>query len=475
MNQAEYQNHDAVGLAALVAKGEVSPDELLDAALERMTAVNPKINAVILDLADQARAAIKAGLPEGPFRGVPYLLKDLSTQMQGVQTRAGSCLFQDIPPAAADSALVNAYRAAGLVIFGKTNTPEFGLQPVTEPTSEGPSRNPWNLERTPGGSSGGSSAAVAAGIVPAAQSSDGGGSIRIPASCSGLFGLKPSRGRVSMAPVGEGWGGMSCLHAVTRSVRDSAALLDISCHPQPGDPYFLPAPDRPFADEVGRDPGKLRIAFNRGALLTGLAETEVSFAVDAAAKLCASLGHAVEEVALPFEFGAASAAGGVIVSTSIVTVVDAEGERRGRPVAEDEVEALTWRLYEQGKKYSSHDFARALAFIHRFGRSLGEFMQRYDVLMTSTLGTPPVKIGELSSTSTDGAEYYRVFAAYMPNTQAFNHSGQPAMSVPLAWTPDRLPVGVQFAARTGDEATLLRLAAQLEQAQPWWDKRPSGL
>jgi len=358
-------------------------------------------------------------------------------------------------------------------MFGKTNTPEFGLQPVTEPSAFGATRNPWNLDRTPGGSSGGSSAAVAAGIVPAAQASDGGGSIRIPASCAGLVGLKPSRGRVSMAPGGEGWGGMSVIHALSRSVRDSAALLDISCIPQAGDPYFLSPPERPYLDEVRRDPGKLRIAYNRGALLTGAPETEVSFAVDAAAKLLASLGHDVEEVQLPFEFGAASAAGGVCVSTATAVYIDAEGERRGRPVQEGEVEALTWRLYEQGKRHTSSDFARAVAFIHRFGRALGEFMQGYDVLMTSTLGKPPIKLGELSSTSDDVAEYARVFYAFMPNTQTFNHSGQPAISLPLAWTDDGLPVGVQFAASTGDEAVLFRLAGQLEKAQPWWDRRPA--
>ncbi|MFI4932992.1 MAG: amidase [Caulobacterales bacterium] len=473
MNQEDYLSHDAVGLAALAASSEVSPEELLDAALERQAAVNPKINAVVVDLAEAARAAIEAGLPTGPFRGVPFLIKDISTQVAGVQTLAGSRLLRDVPPAAADSALIAAYRASGLVFFGKTNTPEFGLAPVTEPLLFGPSRNPWDLEKTPGGSSGGSAAAVAAGIVPAAQASDGGGSIRIPASCSGVFGLKPSRGRVSMAPVGEGWGGLSVLHAVTRSVRDSAALLDVGCKPQPGDPYSLPAPERPFLEEVARDPGRLRIAFNRGAMLTGLAATEVSFAVDEAAALCGELGHSVEETPLPFDFQLASMAGGVLVSTTIVSVIEGEAERRGRPVAEDEVEALTWFLYQQGKTNSAYDYARALALIHRIGRDLGRFMEAHDVLLTSTLGTPPPAIGTLDTTSADRDAYARAFAAFMPNTQPFNHSGQPAMSVPLCWTADGLPVGVQFAARIGGEATLFRLAGQLERARPWAQRRPS--
>ncbi|HWA61559.1 MAG TPA: amidase [Caulobacteraceae bacterium] len=352
MNQDDYLEYDATGLAELVRTKAVTPGELLDAALARTVEVNPKVNAVILDLADEARAAVKAGLPAGPFTGVPFLIKDISTQMRGHRTRAGSRLLADIPPAEKDSALVAAYRAAGLVLFGKTNTPEFGLAPVTESVAFGPSRNPWDLTRTPGGSSGGSAAAVAAGIVPAAQASDGGGSIRIPAACSGLVGLKPSRGRVSMAPVGEGWGGLSVLHAVTRSVRDSAALLDVACRPQPGDPYFLPPPERPFAEEAARDPGRLRIAFHRGGLLTGVPETEVSFAVDEAASLCAGLGHEVEEVALPYEFQLASIAGGVLVSTTIVTILETEAERRGRPVAEDEVEAPTCAA-SHGRRRSS--------------------------------------------------------------------------------------------------------------------------
>ena len=475
MDQHDYLARDAVGLAALVAAGEVSPGELLDAAIARMEAVNPKINAVILDLADQARAAIAAGLPAGPLRGVPYLIKDISTQMKGVQTLAGSALMKATPPAAADSALVAAYRRAGLVLFGKTNTPEFGLAPVTEPVLFGPSRNPWNLDRTPGGSSGGAAAAVAAGIVPAAQASDGGGSIRIPAACCGLFGLKPSRGRVSMAPAGEGWGGLSVIHAVSRSVRDSAVLLDIACRPQPGDPYFLPPPATPFAQEVERDPGRLRIAFNRGTMLTGQPSSDVSFAVDAAARLCASLGHEVVETPVPLDFQQAAMAGGVLVAVTIAGLVDTEAERRGKPVTEDELEALSWVLYQQGRSHSAYDYSRALQAVHRFGRAMGAFMQDYDVLITSTLGTLPPPIGHLDTTSHDRAAYYAAFAAYMPNTQAANHSGQPAMNVPLAWTDDGLPAGVQFSAATGNEALLLRLAGQLEAAAPWAARRPPAL
>ena len=285
----EYRQHDAVGLAGRVAKGEVSAGELLETALERMAQVNPALNAVTLDLADFGRK-LAAAKPSGPLAGVPFLLKDLGALLEGTVTSSGSALLKD-NVAAADSALTTAYREAGLVIFGKTNTPEFGLMPITESSFLGPCRNPWDVSRTPGGSSGGAASAVAAGIVPAAHASDGGGSIRTPASACGLFGMKPSRGRVSFAPLGEGWGGASIQHAVTRSVRDSAVLLDIACQPQVGDPYFLPAPPRPYAQEVGRAPGSLRIGFTTAALASGALDPECAAAVLEAAKLCAGLGH----------------------------------------------------------------------------------------------------------------------------------------------------------------------------------------
>lgn len=473
MRFEEYQDYDAVGLAQLVANRDVSASELLDVALARMEKVNPSVNAVVRVLEDEARAAIAAGLPQGPLSGVPFLLKDISAHMKGVPTSAGSRVFANIK-ADTDSTLVTAYKNAGLAIFGKTNTPEFGLAATTEPQLWGPTRNPWDLERTAGGSSGGAAAAVAAGIVPAAQASDGGGSIRIPSSCCGLFGMKPSRGRVSFAPhVGEGWGGLSQLHAITRSVRDSAVLLDIASQPQPGDPYWQAPPVRPFAEEVGRDPGQLRIGFTTAALIWGQLQPPCVAAVQDAAALCESLGHAVEEVTPPGNFQMMAMAVNVAVSASIAWTLDREAERRGRPIAQDEVETLTWANYQEGKKATGHAYVSAIQNIHAFGRTMAKLFEKYDVLLLSTLGRVPPPLGYMNTNAADLSNYGERLYTFMPNTQPFNVSGQPAMSVPLSWSEEGLPIGIQFAARAGDEATLYRLAAQLEQARPWKHRRPA--
>ena len=469
MNPADYLAQDLVGLAGLISSRQVSAAEVVDAALARLEAVNPKLNAVTLSLADSARELVRKGAPAGPLGGAPYLIKDLGAQVAGAPTTAGSWLM-GAAPAAADSAIVSAYRRGGLVIIGKTNTPEFGLEPVTEPARFGPSRNPWNLERTPGGSSGGASAAVAGGVVAAAHASDGGGSIRIPAACTGLFGLKPSRGRVSFAPADEGWGGFSMQHAVSWSVRDSAALLDLVCQPQPGDPYWRDAPAAPFADEVGRDPGVLRIAFTTRALAAPAIDPECAAAVLETARLCESLGHRVEEADLPGDFAAAGQAGGMVIAASVAATLDTEAARRGRPVGEDELEDVTWAMYQRGRRISGSDYIRALQACHAFGRVVGQYFESHDVLLLSTLGSPAVPLGWLRAGGMEG--YADRLFAFMPNTQAFNITGQPAMSVPLAMSASGLPIGLQFVARAGDEATLFRLAAQLEQARPWSGRRP---
>jgi len=471
---AEYGRYDSLGLAELVRAGEVSPSELLDEALARTAAVNPQINAVIHLMEARARAAIAAGLPPGPLSGVPFLIKDLMTAYAGEPMRCGSRLFKDFVPAE-DEELTRRYKAAGLVIFGKTNTPELGLEPVTEPELFGPSRNPWDLSRTPGGSSGGAAAAVAAGIVPAAHASDGGGSIRGPAACSGLFGMKPSRARVSSAPNNEGWGGFSIQHAVTRTVRDSAALLDAVRTPRPGDPYWAQPPERPYLEEVGRDPGKLRIAFTTAALASETPlDPECAEAVRAAAKLCQSLGHEVEEASLPGDAIAARAAAGTIVGASVAADLDAEGDRRGRPVERGEVDEFTWAFYQQGRTIAASAYIRALKAAHAFGRTVATLFDRHDVLLTSTMGRPAVPIGWLRGDPPDPRGYADRLFAFMPNTQAFNITGQPAMSVPLGWSQDGLPIGIQFVGRQADESTLFRLAAQLEAAQPWAGRRPPG-
>jgi Asp-tRNA(Asn)/Glu-tRNA(Gln) amidotransferase A subunit family amidase len=460
----EYRAHDAVGLAELVAKKAVTADELLDVALARAAEVNPKINAITRDLSGLARGKAPT---MGPLAGVPWLLKDLGAAYAGVPTTYGSKLMAEVVPAA-DSAITRLYKAAGLNIFGKTNTPEYGIWPVTEPDLLGACRNPWDLGRSPGGSSGGAAAAVAAGIVPAAHASDGGGSIRIPAAACGLFGMKPSRGRVSFAPAGEGWAGASIQHAVTRSVRDSAALLDAVCAPQPGDPYFLSVPERPFLEEARRDPGKLRIALFDGALTPGMPiDPEVAEAVRDAGRLCESLGHVVEPAALPGDHSAMQAAARTVLWASIANNVDAECERRGRPLQDGEIEPATLDIYRRGKDTPAPDYVRAVQTIHAWGRSAASLFETYDVMLLATLGRPAIPIGWLFENPKETVQ--RLFS-YMPNTQAFNNSGQPAMTVPLAWSSGGLPIGIQFAAKMGDEATLFRLAGQLETARPWFDR-----
>ncbi|MGZ6019469.1 MAG: amidase [Phenylobacterium sp.] len=463
MNFEDYRRHDAVGLAELVARREVSAGELLDTAAARMAEVNPKINAVTMDLTERVRAETHA---HGALGGVPFLLKDLGATLAGTVTTMGSRLFsQNV--AEADSALTAAYKASGLAIFGKTNTPEFGLWPFTESEYLGVCRNPWDLDRTPGGSSGGAAAAVAAGIVPAAHASDGGGSIRTPASCCGLFGMKPSRGRVSFAPVGEGWAGASIQHAVTRSVRDSAVLLDVSCRPQPGDPYFLPPPERPFAEEAAREPGRLKIAFFAGAMQAPGLDPECEAAVRETARLCEALGHEVEEAQIPGDVAAMQAAAGAVISASIAANLDAEAERRGRPVEIGEIEAITFATYRRGSGVTAATYVRGLQALHAYTRAEAQLFETYDVLLLSTLGSPAIPIGSVLADPKLIGE--RLFA-FMPNTQAFNNTGQPAMTVPLASSRSGLPIGLQFVARMGAEATLFRLAGQLEQARPWFDR-----
>jgi Asp-tRNA(Asn)/Glu-tRNA(Gln) amidotransferase A subunit family amidase len=473
MKFEDYRSYDAVGLAKLVRDREVSPEELLDTALARCAEVNPTLNALHRDLSDEARVAIRDGLPDGPLKGVPYPIKDISVHMKGQPTGAGSRVFKDAV-AAEDSAIVAAYRKAGLVLFAKSNTPEFGLATVTEPVANGPTLNPWNLDRTPGGSSGGAASAVASGIVPAAHGSDGGGSIRTPSSCCGLFGMKVSRGRVSLAPGGEGWGGLSVQHALTRSVRDSAMLLDIECKPQPGDPYWLDPPATPFFDEVGKDPGKLRIAYTPGTLVWGETEAAPAEAARHAAKLCESLGHHVEEAKPQVDFQQMAVDTNTLVLSSTAATLEREAERRGSPIRQDEVETLTWLIYENGLKFTGPQMALALQNLHAFSRRLAKFFEQYDVFLLPTVAKPPVPVGSINTNAEDLSDYAERLYSFIPNTQPFNVGGQPAMSVPLHWS-DGLPIGVQFVSKMGAEALLFRLAAQLEKAQPWFNRVPPEL
>ena len=469
----EYRKHDAVALADLVAKGAVSAEELLDAAVDRAEAVNPSINAIVYKQYDVARQAIRDGLPNGPLKGVPYLFKDLGAYDAGHPSTGGSRLFADFVPDH-DATYTERCKAAGLVVMGRTNTPEFGLNISTESALLGACRNPWNLEHSTGGSSGGAAAAVAVGILPVAHATDGGGSIRIPAANCGLFGLKPTRGRNPAGPdVGEGWAGMSCGHVVSRSVRDSALMLDCTHGAAPGDPYAAPAPDRPFVDEVGVDPDKLRIAvMNHGHDGEPLS-VECSQAVSDTAKLLTDLGHTVEAADPGIDTMAIGLANRAIIAANTANMVRNRAKALGREPSGQDVEAATWAMVQLGNAVAGPDYADAVLQIHLLSRKLGAFFQDYDLILSSTLRNPPLPLGTLNTQDPDGIEDFGELIRHeLATTPFYNAAGCPAMTVPLHWSADVLPVGVHFGAALGDEATLLRVAAQLEQAKPWFDKMP---
>lgn len=469
---SDYDKYDGLGLAALVKRGDVTAAELLDEAVARTEAINPKINAVIMKHYDEARAQIARGLPEGLFSGVPFLLKDLHLLLKDTVTTYGSALFQGYR-ADHNSTLTERYLKAGLVIFGKTNSPEFGLAGTTEPRLYGPTRNPWNLAYSPGGSSGGAAAAVAAGILPFANASDGGGSIRIPAAACGLFGMKPTRGRTPMGPDrGEGWAGMSISHVVSRSVRDSAAALDATAGDAPGDPYVAPARARPWLQEVGERPGNLRIAFSTKRPNGTTCHPDVVKAVETAAKLCESLGHDVEEASPEFNQEEISKHQATIVGANVALTLRQRAAALGRDVGGNDVEHITWLIAQAAASRNSVDYAEATLFIHQLGRRMAAFHETYDIYLGPTLGIPPVELGRLDMMGKDVGAYLRLSGEYMPGTGIFNMTGQPSMSVPLFWNDAGLPIGTMFTGRFGDEATLFRLAAQLEEAEPWADKRP---
>jgi len=469
---AEYDQHDGLGLAALVAKRQLTPIELLHAVRQRLEAINPKLNATAQIFFDRAETQIQQGLPDGPFKGVPFVLKDLGQQLAGTITTYGSRVFKTNTPDF-DSTLVARYKQAGLVIFAKTTSPEFGLTTTTESVLFGKTRNPWNLERTSGGSSGGSSALVASRVVPMAHGSDVGGSIRIPASCCGLFGLKPTRGRVPMGPAQfESWNGCSHHHALTISVRDSAALLDISGGAELGSPFFSPPPERPFLKEVGADPGKLRIALAMETPAGTPLDPECRKAVTEAAKLCEGLGHKIEEARPPIEDAWMREAFLTVLRVSLARTLDDAAKPLGRPVTEKDVEPVTWLLAQAGRGVSVIAYSRAIATMHQVGLAMAKFQQKYDVILSPTLARPPVPLGVLSLSPADIAQYTKDVTEFGPYTAIYNVTGQPSMSVPLHWSPEGLPIGVMFSGRFGEDAMLLRLAAQLEKAKPWVGSRP---
>jgi amidase len=464
---------DATAQAELIRNKQVKPIELLEATIERIDRINPRINAVVTPMYEIARMTAEGPLPDGPFSGVPFLMKDLGAGYAGVRQTQGSVFLEDfVSPF--DSELTARYKRAGLVITGKTNTPEFGLVPTTEPRLFGPTRNPWAPEHSVGGSSGGSAAAVAAGFVPMAHANDGGGSIRIPASCCGLFGIKPSRARVPLGPIiGDMMGGLVCEHAVTRSVRDSAALLDAVAGPELGDPYYAPPQARPYVDEVGADPGTLRIALStRTATGTPLHEDNISAVKDAAA-LCEELGHHVEEMGPPpINAEMLEEAFLTIWAAGVPWGIEGIGRLTGRQASPEKFEPLTWALYEQGKQTAAGDYLLAVTALQQMSRTVAHFFEQYDLWLSPTLGSPPPKLGHFDATPDNPMAGLDRAIEYVPFTPLQNATGQPGMSVPLFWNSEGLPVGVHFAARFGEEDTLFRLAAQLEEARPWANKRP---
>jgi amidase len=491
MGFKEYGEFDALGLADLVRRKEVTPGELLDEALARTAAVNPRINAVIHLMESRARESIAAGLPEGPLLGVPFLIKDLMTAYAGEPMRMGSRLFKDYVPAA-DEELTRRYRASGLVIFGKTNTPELGVTNVTEPELFGPTRNPWNLDRTSSGSSGGSAAAVAARIVPAANANDGGGSIRTPASNCGLVGLKPSRGRNPTGPLApDVWWGFIGEHAVTHTVRDSAAILDATAGDYPQQLMKLPAQERPYLEETGRDPGRLRVAFSFDPGLASTLHPENRKALEKTTATLRALGHEVTEVRLPLPPESFIESYAALISADVAATLRTAETLVGRQAQADDVELATWVLARMGEAQSAADVAAALWTMQTFSRQWLAWSAGFDVLLTPTVGVPPLTIGanKLTAMQRRGLKLLtalpagallsqrgKVIEAFepvfesSPYTMVANVTGQPSMSLPLHWTEDNLPMGMLFTARIGDEAVLFRLAAQLEQALPWRER-----
>jgi amidase len=469
MGFAEYSNYDGLGLAHLVREKKVTPAELVEAAIERIERHNPQVNAVVFKAYEEARARATTKL-SGAFAGVPMLLKDILGFKKGWPTRDGS-RFVPAAPSPFDATLVARFEAAGLIPLGKTNVPEFGALPFTEPKLYGPARNPWNLDHSTGGSSGGSAAAVAAGIVPLAHANDGGGSIRIPASCCGLVGLKPTRGRNPLGPmIGDIMGGLVAEHVVSRSVRDTAAALDATAGPEIGDPYAAPPPPGSYLAATKKKPNKLRIAFATKRLNGEAFDPECRAATEAAAKVCAKLGHEVEE-GMPqvpdFSGNFLS-----IWASGLTMVVDFHAKAAGKAPARQEFEGLTWGLYQLGKTITAGQYQLCWASLQSVSRQVAAWQQRYDAWITPVLGRPPLEIGASNLEETDVMKGLPPIVDYVPFTALQNVSGQPALSLPLAWSKLVLPIGVQFVGRFGEEHLLLQLAAQIETAEPWSKKRP---
>ena len=444
---------------------QISSIELLEIAIALTEKLDPKLNAVPIKHFELARENLKNNTDSGIFNGVPFLLKDLNNYLKGTVTSGGSRVLENIT-ADHTSELVKRTLDSGLNIFGKTNSPELGLTVTTEPVLYGPTRNPWDLDRSSGGSSGGASSAVAAGIIPMAQASDGGGSIRIPASCCGLFGLKPTRARTPLGPVSlEGWGGQSIFHCVSVSVRDSAALLDVTSGPEKGAPYRSAYQEKSFLEQINIEPGNLKIGYLEDSSIS--VDEDVKEVMNSTIDLCQKLGHSVESTKINFSSEEISLAIITIISSNVSYAVKSQSDQTGREVSNEYFENVTLQMAENGNNFSASDYVNAIKINHRLGQELEKMFDQYDVLLSPVLASPPVKIGTIDMNTNDMKTYVERLTKYSPFTGIFNQSGQPSMSVPLFRTKDNLPVGSMFSAAFGNENLLFSLAGQLEQAQPW--------
>jgi amidase len=470
---------DATAQAELVRRGEASPAELVDAAIDRIEVANGELNAVIHKLYDEGRQAAAGELPDGPFKGVPFLLKDLGASFAGQPLHMGMQYLKDADfRSPVDTYLAMRFREAGFVTIGKTNTPELGILPTTEPRAYGPSRNPWDVSRSTGGSSGGSAAAVASGMVPVAHANDGGGSIRIPASECGLVGLKPTRQRISEGPlIGDNMSGLTAELVVSKSVRDTAAVLEAVHGPAPGDPYVAPTPSRPYTEEIGADPGRLRIGLMTEPVLEAEPNAVVAEAARDAARLLESLGHVVEE-SHPTGFEEMD-----IIDTFLTRWMAGQAAALnqfqilvGREIGPGDVEPLTWALAEEGRRRSAAQYVTAVGQHQLISRMIaGWFESGFDLLLTPTLGEPPPPLGSFDDSGEDPVAALMRGAQTATFTATFNVTGQPAVSLPLHWSDEGLPIGVQLVASFGEEDLLLRVASQLEEARPWADRVPAAV
>jgi amidase len=462
-----YAKYDGLGLAELVRKKKVKPIELVDEAIACAERLNPKLNFVVFKDYERARETAKGKLPKGPFAGVPFFLKDIFAFAQGMPTRQAA-RFIPAAPSDHDCVLTARYKAAGLIPLGKTNVPEFGLVPTTESKLYGPARNPWNLAHSTGGSSGGSAAAVAAGIVPFAHANDGGGSIRIPASCCGLVGLKPTRARMTFAPdAGDIIDGLAIDHVVSRSVRDTAAALDATAGCVAGDPYWAPPAPPSYLEAIKRKPKRLKIALSTRKLDGSPLHPDCVAAAKAAAKLCEELGHHVEEASPTLDQASLIPSFMAFWAANLAAGIDLVARLTGQTPKENMFEGLTWGLYQAGKGITASDYLLAKMTMQAASRSAAQFHETYDLWLTATLGLPPVKLGTFDMDERDPTKAFAPLIDYVPFTAMQNVTGQPAISLPLYWNKAGLPIGVHFTAPYGDEVTLLKLAAEIEKAAPW--------